>query len=880
MRTFRLRLLVIVVLLLTALAAAQRGEGMPPQPLPQDTGRTGLDEMLLRLHTTARLMHITAHPDDEDGGMLVLESRGKGVDTLLLTLNRGEGGQNKLGSNLFDELGVLRTLELLAADRYYDVQQRFTRVADFGYSKTAEETFAKWHGHDPALGDMVRVIRTFRPDVIASRFQGTPADGHGNHQAAGILAREAFRAAADPRRFPEQIQEGLQPWQPKKLYTDGFHAAENYTVKLDTGAESPLLGTSYVQFAMKGLKHQLSQGAGSWEVKPGPHYSYYKLADTVLPQKPDQEKDLFEGVDASLTALPEKAGLKPDEGAFLHGGLAEMEARVNEAQQAAAKRPSDAATPLLEGLRTTDKLIAEVKAASLPEAPKADLLANLETKRQQFEKAAQLALGLELHATVEGAPNGAMVVPGQTFKVTAELRNAGDQPVLGTSIGLNLPPGWTRTGLPIGAYREGRLNPGATLTATFTVTVPAAAHYTQPYWYRRDPETQTVYDIDEQYATLPFPPPPLTVVANYHDAGVRATVRADVTGKIEGKPAPIAVVPAYSVLLDPATQVVPTSRQGGTTARVDVRNYATGNSTVMLKVPQAWHSEPPSESASFNTDGHTKTLVFHLEPPRPYHEGRYDVTANLQHGTEKFAQGFSVVTREDLGTFYYYQPAIQHISVVDVKLPPALKVGYIMGAGDDIPTVLQEIGIDVKLISPDDLVHGDLSRYGTIVLGIRAYDTREDVRKNNQRLLDYVASGGTLLVQYNSGMADFNAGRYTPYPAQLSRARVSVEESPVTILAPKDSIFHYPNQITERDFDGWVQERGLYFMDKWDNAYQPLLASADPGEPPQEGGLLFAHYGMGIYIYTGYSFFRELPNGVPGAVRLFVNLLSAGHEPH
>jgi LmbE family N-acetylglucosaminyl deacetylase len=285
----------------------------PLASLPQDTGIAGLKEMLLRLQTTARLLHTDAHPDDEDGGMLTLESRGKGADVVLLTLNRGEGGQNKVGSNLFDVLGVLRTLELTAADRYYGVQQRFTRVADFGFSKNAEETFQKWQGHDIALGDMVCVIRTFRPDVIVARFSGTDRDGHGHHQASSILSREAFRAAADPNRFPEQIKEGLIPWQAKKLYIGnvcGFAAttcpSENYTVKLNTGVVDPLLGMSYVEFAMKGLKHQLSQGAGSWSVEPGDRFTYYKLVDSVLPPDANQnghEKDFFDGIATNLPGL-------------------------------------------------------------------------------------------------------------------------------------------------------------------------------------------------------------------------------------------------------------------------------------------------------------------------------------------------------------------------------------------------------------------------------------------------------------------------------------------------------------------------------------------------------------------------------------------------
>jgi hypothetical protein len=252
--------------------------------------------------------------------------------------------------------------------------------------------------------------------------------------------------------------------------------------------------------------------------------------------------------------------------------------------------------------------------------------------------------------------------------------------------------------------------------------------------------------------------------------------------------------------------------------------------------------------------------------------------AVLDLGGESFSEGYTLVTREDLGSFYYYQPARQRVSIVDVRVPHDLKIGYIMGAGDDIPTVLQQVEMNVTLIPADKLATEDLSRYQTIVLGIRAYDTQKDVVTNNKRLLDFVASGGTLLVQYNTGVADFNDGHFTPYSAELSRARVSVEEAPVQVLAPENEVFHYPNQITAHDFDGWVQERGLYFMDKWDNRFTPLLACHDPGENEQEGGLLEAHYGKGIYIYTGYAFFRQLPAGVPGAVRLYVNLLSAGHE--
>src|SRR5208283_4185323 len=364
-------------------------------PLPQDTGAAGLQEMLLRLRTTARLMQTVAHPDDEDGGMLTLESRGKGATVLLLTLNRGEGGQNKVGSNLFDVLGVLRTLELLGADRYYGVQQRFTRVADFGFSKNADETFQKWQGHDIALGDMVRVIRTFRPDVLVARFSGTDRDGHGHHQASSILTREAFRAAADPTRFPQQIKQGLRPWQAKKFYIGnvcGFGAqtcpAENYTVKLNTGEQNPRLGMSYIQFALEGLRHQLSQGAGGWSVDPGPRYTYYKLVDSVLPSTTDKdghEQGFFDGIDTSLPGLASRLGAEQSKVPFLRPALVEIANDVQDANRRSEKEMSDAAGPLLVALQSLDSLIGRVDSSLVNSPFKEDLSETLREKQQQMQ---------------------------------------------------------------------------------------------------------------------------------------------------------------------------------------------------------------------------------------------------------------------------------------------------------------------------------------------------------------------------------------------------------------------------------------------------------------------------------------------------------------
>ncbi len=882
----------IVILCVLSFSQAVQPAQSPAKPLPQDSGTIGLKQELRRLKTTARLMQDVAHPDDEDGGMLTLESRGHGDSVVLLTLNRGEGGQNKVGSNLFDVLGVLRSLELTASDRYYGVEQRFTRVADFGYSKTPEETFQKWQGHDIALGDMVRVIRTFRPDVLVARFSGTNRDGHGHHQASAILTREAFRAAADPNRFPDQISEGLQPWQAKKLYIGnvcGFGAMTcpdaDYTVKLNTGQVDPLLGMSYVQFAMEGLRHQLSQGAGAWTVDPGDRFTFYKLVDSVLPTttgKDGHEKDFFDGIDTSLPGLVSRLGDESAKVPFLAAGLTTLQDRVNQAASAVDREPSSAALPLLQGLKETESLIGQVSASALSPVTKSDLICELQTKADQFETAANLAGGVRLQLSGEApvgkdAEHAPMAVPGQTFEVTARYFTATKTEL--KKVVIDSPPGWQ-----VKELLRTDSQPGETIVV-FRVTVATDAAYTRPYWHRNDPETDAVNIIDDPSdVTLPFPPPPLQAHAIYAVSGEQGVVKATVTmpftdanGTLTERA--LAVAPAFSVMLEPGQQVIRMDGDEGRKVRVSVTSNLNGKAsgTLHLEVPEGWRVEPASLPLQFQNNKErnldSKFTVF----PRGLKDGRTQVRAIFESDGKKYEEGYSVVTRPDLDTFYYYQPAVQRESIVSVSLPSHLKIGYVMGAGDDIPAVLGQIGMDTTAIEPESLASTDLSQFGTIVLGIRAYDTQKAVAANNPKLLDWVSKGGTLVVQYNASVGDFNGGKFTPYPAQLSRARVSVEEAPVQILDPQDSIFNSPNRITNQDFDGWVQERGLYFMDHWDSQFKPLLSSHDPGEEPQQGGLLRAQYGKGTYIYTGYAFFRQLPAGVPGAIRLYVNLLSAGH---
>jgi LmbE family N-acetylglucosaminyl deacetylase len=871
----------------------------PLEPLPQDTGAAGLRQTLRRLQTTARLLQIDAHPDDEDGGTLTLESRGQGATVTLMTLTRGEGGQNKTGSNLFDELGVLRTLEVLAADRYYAVDQRFSRVADFGYSKTPDETFQKWQGHDVALADIVRVVRTFRPDVLVARFSGTERDGHGHHQASAILTREAFRTAADPQRFPEQMKEGLLPWQAKKLYIGNvcsFMAQScpeaDYTLKLNAGEVDPVLGMSYVQLAIAGLKHQESQGLAGISLPDGPRYAFYRKVDSVLPPGVDKdahEKDFFDGMDTSLPGLASRLGVDEKKVAWLRPELAEIAGDIKDAAAAASGADSSAAgEPLLAAVSLLRDATGRVKTSGLSEDAKRDLTARLEEKLRQAQSAVNLAWNVTLEATAippqgAGAPHDTagltVISPEQKFAVRVKLHNGSKYPLQAGTIALD--------GLPAAPGLQekdaGMIQPGHDHEVLFMAAVPEGFPATRPYWHRNNPAKDALNTVDdEKYATLPLPRVPFHVTASYGVAGNAAggEISSPVLAYAESAGArserTVAVAPEFSVMLQPGELVIPVNSARASVVNVQVSGNLAGalEGNLRLQAPAGWRVDPAELPVGLQERGATKNYEFKVFPAS-LKEGQAEIRAVLEAGGKSYSDGYSLVTRADLGSAYYYQPAVQRVSMVDVKVPAGLKVGYVMGAGDDIPTVLEQLGIGVTMIPAEKLATEDLSGYGTIVLGIRAYDTQKDLAANNKKLLDYVSNGGAMLVQYNAATGDFNSGHFTPYPAQMSRTRVSVEEAPVELLDPQSAILQFPNKITPRDFDGWVQERGLYFMDQWDDHFKPLLASNDPGEPPQKGGLMVARYGKGTYIYTGYAFFRQLPAGVPGAIRLYVNLLSA-----
>src|SRR6185312_10335321 len=646
---------------------------------------------------------------------------------------------------------------------------------------------------------------------------GTERDGHGHHQASAILTKEAFHAAADPTRFPEQIAEGLHPWQAKKLYIGnvcGFRSStcadENWTVQLNTGADDPALGMSYAQFAMEGLRHQMSQGAGGWSLPSGPHYSFYKLVETTLPQKADigkHESSFFDGIDTTLPGLA--AGIGPEEAnvPFLKPALVELQGKIAEAVQ--ASEPATAAGPLLEGLGIVNKLISQIVGSKLSASAQEDLLPVLKTKQSQLEEAANLAAGVNLSAVADGpvapSPTEAVTaVPGHDVDVTVHFSSGLKSDL--KDIALDLPAGWKNTELRHDAN-----------SATFRVTVPENAQLTRPYWHRSNPYVESLNTIDEpQFATLPLATPQIKAHAIYSIAGKAGVVHTVVMAKYEENSAeremPLAVTPLFSVLLNPSELVL--STQNSSSSKVTVRVSSSvenpPNAVLHLEVPAGWHAEPATHKVEHLSRDKNQDFDFQVSPS-DHAPGKAEIHAVLTANGKKYSQGYTLVTRADLGAAYYYQPATQRVTLVDVSLPKNLKVAYVPGAGDDIATVLKQVGMDLTLVPADKLASEDLSQFGTVVLGIRAYDTQKDIADNNKKLLDYVSNGGTLVVQYNADTGGFNSGHFTPFSAELSRERVSVEEAPVEVLAPNDSIFHYPNEITQSAFAGWVQERGLNF---------------------------------------------------------------------
>lgn len=862
--------------------------------IPANRGSAALWQSLQKLKTRASLMLITAHPDDEDGGMLALESRGRGTRVSLLTLNRGEGGANVMSADFFDALGLVRTQELLLANRYAGVEQYFTRLADYGFSKTLDESIKHWT-HERALADVVRIVRMVRPLVVTSVFVGGPSDGHGNHQAAGVLAREVVKAAADPGRFPEQIRAGLRPWQPLKQYarTPWFGRGENqFTVEVEIpqGDYDPLLGASYVQLAREGLGLQKSQTGGGAIPKAGPVASTYHRFQSLVPAK-DREDTFFDGIDVSLRGIAELA--RDGDAAFLSAGLAEVNAAVLEASaRFDAARPSRAAPALAAGFKRLLALIDEVRRSRLPDASKHDVLHELEIKRVQFNDALAQALGLSIAATVtpDREPGARMsafggdpetfrvAIPGQTFTVNVRVVNQG--PLAASLERVELEShGRTlvaRSGLRTDLQRapsEHRLE----------VALPPDTPLTRPYFTRPHIE-QAWYDIaDEKQFGRPFPPYPLAAWVHvvYEGAPVRLGQYVQTVKRVAGLGTvyePLVAGPAIGVSISPRHGVVPLETERiPVTAVVQSNVKGPAKGTVRLELPEGWRSDPPSAAFATTLDGEAQSLHFSLTPAG-LERRRYSITAVAEYEGREYREGYKTAGYAGLRPYFLYEPSTYRTTGVDVKVAQKLKAAYVMGTGDEVPGSLAHLGVRVSFLTPADLAAADLAQYDVIVFGVRTYAARPELAVYHGRIMDYVRNGGVLIVQYNTPEFDRNYGPY-PYTMGNNPEEVTDEASDVKILNPAHPLLNWPNRITASDFEGWVEERGSKWMRTWDPRYEALLETRDEGQEPQRGGLLYAKYGKGLYVYAAWAFYRQLPMGVPGAYRIFANLLSLRHNP-
>lgn len=898
------------------------------RPIAENRGAAALEVELRQLHTRASLLMITAHPDDEDGATLAYESRLAGARVDLLTLNRGEGGANEMSSDLWDSLGLVRTEELLQADRYYCATQFFSIAADYGFSKTLQEAIDKW-GTDRVFYDVVRVVRMTRPLVITSVFVGGPSDGHGNHAAAGMWAQKVFLAAGDPSVFPDQIRAGLRPWNPLKeyahvpfslepgmvspkgLYDYASHrwmpaGVQNYisgkfepgavsaTVNIPVGAYSSMNGLSAQQISRTGLAFQKSQNGGGDIPLAGPEQSDYHRFGSRL-QSPDQEDSFFQGIDVSLAGIADLAGDQKDR--TLSDGLTKMNSLVEAAtKQYSAANPSGIAPTLAQGLALTNHLIDQVSASALGDDAKYNVLHELKVKQAQFNNALALALGLTVDANVtpDHPPTGPfarffgdqptfqMAIPGQQFPVRVHVADSGPLPVQVDSVALQFEQENGSSASAEGST-SGQLKGDSVLDARFHVHLAENAAYTQPYFDRPGLE-QPYYDVREsQYRNLPLTPYPLRaeVTASYDGVQVHLAEVVQVVEREAGDGTvfhPMPIGPAISVTMAQSDGVIPL-HSASIPISVKIHSNVKGpaQGAVRLNLPAGWTSAPDNVPFSFSQDGQEQVATFQVTPTN-LQEQSYPIEAVASYGGQDYKEGFIQVGYPGLRPYFEYSQANDHISAADVKVAPDLQFGYIEGSGDDVPQSLVDLGIHVHFLTKEELASGDLSKYNEILVGVRAYAVRDDLRTYNGRLLDYVKGGGAVVVQYQTPEFDHNFGPY-PYVMTSDPEEVTDEHSVVKILDPQNPAMRWPNVITSKDFDGWIEERGSKFLQSWDTHYQPLLETHDPEQNPQEGGMVIARYGEGVWMYTAYAFYRELPLGVPGAYRLFANLLSLQKNP-
>ncbi len=910
-----MRKVLLAVSLFISAAAAHSTAQHQLQPVAALRGEPALELQLRKLDTVGNFMMTTAHPDDENNAMLAYFAHGKGFRTSLVTATHGEGGQNEIGPELFVPLAVLRTEELLAAHRFDGAEQYFTRAIDFGYSFSIEETLDKW-GHQEILGDYVRMIRTLRPDVIVGFvFDG---DGGGqHHQASTRLTLEAFRAAADPAKFPEQIKEGLRPWQARKFYyTAGFgppsrlasqgsaasagEAREAAAPLNFTGGEvfDPILGRTYNEIGGEARSQHKCQGmsqllplpvGGGGPMGPG-GVRAYRLRDSVLEggvARP--EKEIFDGVDTSLRSVLRFAGANPP--ADLGARLDVIAASVADARKALASGGTAAAiAPLGRGLKAVRDLRASL--GSLDENARFEIDYRLAQKEAQFGEALLLAADVRLDAIARDG----LVPAGEPVAVQLIAAKRGVVPVSATATVNGLTAGPKDDGKPC----AGEVGASAGSVACLrSLIVPADAKLTAAHFRNGPQGARYVFDPDVPFG-LPFRPTPFTATFRLTIENTPVETTVPIQARSEGnifsgeKRSEIHVVPAFAVTTTPEVIIVPTidgpkgPSPDGKDIRVTVTNHASGaaNADVTLTLPQGWRATPATHAVKFSREDESITVRFRLQPPaaavlsaaamKPG-GNQFTVKANVTSGGKTFANGYQVIeyphtTRRHV----LVEPAVA-VKALDVRVRPNLTVGYVMGVGDEVPAALEQLGVTLSMITPDELAWGDLSRYDVIMTGVRAYERRADLRANNQRLLDYANAGGTVIVQYNK--FEFNDAQYGPYPAKVGRGRVTDENAELKLLAPNHPVFNEPNVIRRSDWTSWVQERGLYFLDdaERDPQYTDLIEFTDPfpyNPGPKRGALVEAKVGKGRWIYLGLGLWRQLPAGTDGAFRLMANLLS------
>jgi LmbE family N-acetylglucosaminyl deacetylase len=860
---------VLFLLLAPAVRPAAQVRAIPAM------GTAGILHQILKLRTTASVLLVGAHPDDEDSLFISRVARGDHARVGYLSLTRGEGGQNAIGSELFDALGVIRTEELLQARTLDGGDQFFGRAFDYGFSKTLEEAARQW-GEREVLADIVRIIRLYRPLVVYSVFSGTPVDGHGHHQLVGWLTPVAFHAAADPAQFPEQIAEGLRPWQARKLYRGtglfAFGGGPGTTIRVEEGQLDPLLGRSYVEIAAEGRSQHKTQGMGSPELR-GPLQSGLALLEPSAPTGP-AETSVFDGIDTSITGLAAVTGLPPG---ALKQELGEIDVAVNKALDSySVLAPGNSVPALAEALLSIRAARAAIRTVDASPDAKADANFILAAKEEDATLALQGASGI----AVDFISDTETVAAGESFLCTVRVFLAQPRMAKITTVVVKTPDGWVSESAPPAKPGPGTFPEVADRTDIFRLTVPADALPSQPYWLTV-PRGGQVFDWPSHTPKgAPFDPP--SVIASVHAeiGGVTVSLSRPLqyrmVDRVRGElRRDVDVVPAVTLSFDTPLELIPLEMRGKA-RRVSVVLQSNSQSPIAgsmkLDLPQGWTISPAESPFAFQRKGERTTLACMVTPSGKVAPGTYTLHAHADVQGNLFDRSLRVIAYPHIQTHRMYARAAEQICVLDLKVKP-VKVGYVMGTGDQVPEALRRMGLDVSLLDESALTSGDLARFGTIVVGINASAARPDFVAEMPRLFDYAQKGGTLIVQYQQ--QDYVQRNLPPFPAQMA-SRVTDETAPVSILSPGHAVFTVPNKIGPDDFLGWVQERNLNAFTTFDPRFTALLESHDEGEPPQRGGEVYARLGKGHYVYTAYAWFRQLPAGVPGAYRMFANLVSLG----